>query len=103
MIKNEIMKRVRRIFLMRRLVTPFAFFVAAAVVVVSTVSISHVIANMPAGSLHALAKFYLAAFAHTQIVVKSALVAGLVFAIVTLKGAVDSLRVVRLSSSLQRM
>lgn len=93
-IANNIMKRVRLIFLMRRLVTPFVFFTAAFVVLVSTVSISHVIQNMPAlVDIQAVIKFFVASFAHTDIIVKSALVAGTVFLSFTLKGIIESFRI----------
>lgn len=92
-IANEIMKRVQTIFLVRKLVTPFVFLVAAAAVVVSTVSISHVFANMPSfNDIPAAATFFAAAFAHTDVVVKCALVAGMLFLAMTLKGAIESLR-----------
>ena len=98
---NEIMKKVRRIFLLRRLAAPGAFLVIAAAVVGSTVSVSHVIANMPTlADVGAVMQFMVAAFAHTDVVVKSALVAGVVFLVLTLKGLVES---VRLSSGLQRI
>ena len=98
---NEIMRKVRRVFLLRRLAAPFAFLVAATAVVASTVSVSHVIANMPAiVDIPAVMHFLVAAFAHTDIVVKSALVAGTLFLLMTLKGVVDSLR---LAASLQRI
>lgn len=88
---NQIMKRVRTIFLMRRLVAPFAFFAAALVVTVSTVSVSHVIENMPElVNIQALFSFFASAFAHTDIIVKSALVAGIVSLGITLKGLIDS-------------
>ncbi|MDE1875130.1 MAG: hypothetical protein KGI79_01560 [Patescibacteria group bacterium] len=87
------MKKVRTIFLMRKLAAPFVFLVVAAGVVASTVSIPHVIANMPAvADIPAVARFYAAAFAHTDVVVKSALVAGILFLLWALKGLVESLR-----------
>ena len=80
---------------------PCALLAAAAVVVGSTVSVSHVIANMPTlADIGAVTRFMVAAFAHTDVVVKSALVAGLVFLVLTLKGVVESFR---LSSSLERI
>jgi len=98
------MKKVRRIFLLRRLVAPSAFFVVATAVVVSTVSVSHVIANMPTlADIPAVTNFFVAAFAHTDVVVKSALVAGTLFLLLTLKGIVDSLRLVGMHRSLQRI
>ncbi|HEU5114334.1 MAG TPA: hypothetical protein VFT82_01050 [Candidatus Paceibacterota bacterium] len=98
---NQIMKKVRMIFLMRRLAAPFVFLVAASVVVASTVSVSHVIANMPALlDIPAVMRFFAAAFAHTDVVVKCALVAGTLFLVVTLKGVVDSFK---FSASLQRI
>lgn len=102
---NHIMKKVRTIYLMRRLAAPFVFLVAATAVVVSTVSVSHVIANMPAIiDIPAVARFFAAAFAHTDIVVKSALVAGTLFLVMTLKGLIDSIRLSsQLSASLQRV
>lgn len=91
---NEIMKKVRTIFLLRRLAAPFVVFVASIVIVTSTVSVSHVIANMPEiFDIQAVVKFFVAAFAHTDIVIKSALVAGLVFMILTLRGVVESRRI----------
>ncbi|MEN9622117.1 MAG: hypothetical protein RLZZ67_551 [Candidatus Parcubacteria bacterium] len=93
-ITNSIMKKVRVIFLMRRLVTPFAFLSAAVVVLVSTVSVSHVIQNMPTLiDVHAVVKFFALAFAHTDVVVKSALVAGTLFLGFTFKGLIESIRV----------
>ena len=87
------MRKVRRIFLVKRLATPFAFLLLASIVVVSTVSVSHVIANMPSFvDILAVTRFFVAAFAHTDIVVKSALVAGTLFLVMTLKGVVDSFK-----------
>ena len=43
-------------------------------------------------NIQAVARFFAAAFAHTDIVIKSALVAGLVFLVLTLKGLIDSRR-----------
>ncbi len=98
------MKKVRTIFLLRRLAAPFVFLVAAVAIVGSTVSVSHVIANMPAiVDIPAVMRFFAAAFAHTDIVVKSALVAGTVFLIMTLKGAIDSVRLAGAHASLQRV
>jgi len=87
--------------MLRRLAAPFVFLVATSAVIGSTVSVSHVIANMPAVvDIPAVMRFFAAAFAHTDVVVKSALVAGLVFLLFTLKGVVDSLRY---THSLQRI
>jgi hypothetical protein len=92
---NEIMKKVRTIFLLRKLAAPFTVFAASIVIVISTVSVSHVIANMPEIlDIQAVIKFFVTAFAHTDIVIKSALVAGLVFMILTLKGVIESRRIV---------
>ncbi len=92
-IANNIMRKVRTIFLVRRLVAPFAFLAAAVAVIVSTVSVSHVIENMPTiADMQAMFNFFASAFAHTDVIVKSALVAGLVFLLATLKGVVDSVR-----------
>ena len=100
-IADNIMKKVRMIFLVRRLVTPFAFFAAAFVVLVSTVSISHVIQNMPAiVDIQAVLKFFAASFVHTDVIVKSALVAGTIFLSFTLKGIFESFRI---SKSFQRI
>jgi len=93
-IKNEIMKRVRRIFLIRRVGTPLAFLVVSTVIIASTVSVSHVLANMPEfGNMEAVIRFYTSAFVHTQFIVKCALVAGIAFLVVTLKGALETVRV----------
>jgi hypothetical protein len=93
-IANEVMKKVRKVFLVRKLVAPFAFLVAASAVIASTVSVSHVIANMPSFvDVPAVAQFIAAAFAHADVVVKSALVAGSLFLLMTLKGVVDSRRI----------
>lgn len=100
-LKNEIMKKVRTIFLWRRLALPSVVFVASVVVIISTVSVSQVIANMPEiVDIKSVARFFAAAFAHTDIVIKSALVAGLVFSVLTLKGALESRR---LSVRLERV
>ncbi len=97
---NEVMTRVRRIFLLRRLALPSVFALVAVAVIASTVSVSHVIANMPAFiDIPAVAAFLARAFAHTDVVVKSALVAGTLFLLLTLKGIVDG---IRLSSVLQK-
>ena len=90
---QKIMKKVRTIFILRRLVLPVFVFVSSITVIVSTVSVSNVIANMPdLLNIQAVARFFAAAFAHTDIVIKSALVAGLVFLVLTLKGLIDSRR-----------
>ncbi|MEK7163112.1 MAG: hypothetical protein AAB775_00150 [Patescibacteria group bacterium] len=92
-LKNEIMKKVRTIFLLRRLALPSVVFVASISIVISTVSVSQVIANMPEiVDIKSVTQFFVAAFAHTDIVIKSALVAGLVFLALTLKGALESRR-----------
>lgn len=101
LLANEVMKRVRTIFLLRRIAAPFAVFIAASVVVISTVSVGNVLANMPdLVDIRAVTKFFVAAFAHTDIVIKCALVAGLAFLVMTLRGFVES---AKLSSSLQRV
>ncbi|HVT75226.1 MAG TPA: hypothetical protein VHD69_02340 [Candidatus Paceibacterota bacterium] len=98
---ENVMVKVRKVFLIRRLAAPFVFLVAASAVVASTVSVSHVLANMPAAlDIPAVARFLVAAFAHTDVLVKSALVAGTLFLLMTLKGAIDG---IRLSASLQRI
>lgn len=103
-IANEIMKKVRLVFLLRRLAAPVVFLVAASAVVASTVSVSHVIANMPSFvDIPAVMRFVAAAFAHTDVVVKSALVAGTLFLVLVLKGLVDSLRLGSSLSALQRI
>lgn len=100
-ITNNVMKKVRIIFLMRRLLLPLTFFTVAIVTILSTVSISHVIENMPViVNMEAVIRFFVFAFAHTEIVVKSALVAGTVFLGFTLKGLIDS---IRLSSVFQKI
>jgi len=67
--------------------------VVSIVIVTSTVSVSHVIANMPEiFDIGAVIKFFVAAFAHTDIVIKSALVAGLIFMVLTLKGVAETRR-----------
>jgi hypothetical protein len=90
---NEVMKRVDRIFLIRRLAAPLAFLLAATAVVCSTVSVSHVIANMPAVfNVGAVVTFFAAAFAHTQSAVQIALVAGIAFLLWTVRGIIESAR-----------
>lgn len=97
-IKVQVMKRVRAVFLLRKTLAPFVFLVGAAVLIVSTVSVSNVISNMPVLSdVSALTKFFVAAIAHTDVIVKSALVAGLIMLLLVLKGLVDGIRL----SSLQ--
>jgi len=93
LLANQVMAKVRTVFLLRRLAAPFAFLIIAAAVVGSTVSIGHVISNMPNFvDIPAVAAFLARAFAHTDVVVKSALVAGTLFLLLTLKGMVDGLR-----------
>ncbi|MDO8579665.1 MAG: hypothetical protein Q7R72_02215 [bacterium] len=97
---QKIMKKVRTIFILRRLALPSAVFVMSVAIIVSTVSVSNVIANMPdLFNIQAVIRFFVTAFAHTDIVIKSALVAGLVFLALTLKGAMESKR---LSMRLER-
>lgn len=99
-LRHEIMKKVRTIFLLRRGALPFAVFLAASVIVTSTVSVFNVIANMPdIIDIQAVVRFFVAAFAHTDIVIKSALVAGLVFLVLTLRGLIE---IKRLSVSLKK-
>jgi hypothetical protein len=89
----EVMKKVRTIFLLRRLVAPFVVFAAALAIIASTVSVSNVLSNMPEiVDIRALVQFFVAAFAHTEVLIKSVLVAGLVFLVLTLKGLVESKR-----------
>jgi hypothetical protein len=93
LLANEVMKKVRTVFLLRRLAAPFVVCAAALAIVASTVSVGNVIANMPdLFDIQAVLKFFVAAFAHTDIVIKCALVAGLAFFMVTLKGLVESVR-----------
>lgn len=92
-IKVQVMKRVRTIFIIRRAFTPFVFLVGATGVVLSTVSVSNVISNMPVMyDITAVAKFFAVAFAHTDVIVKCALVAGLVLLLLVLKGLIESIR-----------
>lgn len=87
------MKKVRAIFLLRKTLAPFLFLVGVAVLIASTVSVSNVISNMPVVyDISALTKFFVAAIAHTDIIVKSALVAGLAMLLLVLKGLIDSIR-----------
>ncbi len=87
------MKKVRMIFLLRRTFAPFVFLVGATIIIVSTVSVSNVISNMPVLSdISALTRFVVAAIAHTDVIVKSALVAGLAMLLLVLKGLVDGIR-----------
>jgi hypothetical protein len=95
------MHKVRIIFLLRRFAAPFVVFAASLAIVASTVSISNVISNMPAlFDIQAVITFLAYAFAHTDIVIKSALVAGTIFLGLTMKGALDA---IRLSSVLQKI
>lgn len=89
----EVMKKVRSIFLLRRLIAPFVVFAALIAIIASTISVSNVIANMPdIVNIQAVMKFFIAAFAHTEIAIKSALVAGLVFLGLILKGIIEGRR-----------
>ena len=98
--KNRVMKKVRAIFLLRRLAAPFVVFSALAVIIASAVSVSNVIANMPdIVNIQAVMKFFLAAFAHTDFAIKSALVAGLISLVLILKGLIEGRR---LSLTLQK-
>ncbi|HEY9480989.1 MAG TPA: hypothetical protein VIR98_02025 [Candidatus Paceibacterota bacterium] len=93
-VMNEVMKRVNRIFLLRRAAVPLVFLLAAVVMVLSTVSVSHVIANMPAVfDLKAVVAFFASAFAHTQMIVQLALVAGSAFLLWTIKGLIEFVRI----------
>jgi hypothetical protein len=99
-IATEVMLRVERIFFLRKFAAPFIFFIAATLIIVSTVSVQHVVANMPAVfDVGALIKFFASAFAHTQSVVQFALVAGFAFLLWTLKGLIDSVRFVTLAKA----
>jgi hypothetical protein len=90
---TEVMKKVRTIFLLRRLAAPFVIFIASVAIIVSTVSVSNVLSNMPdLVDIQAVARFFVAAFAHTDIVIKSALVAGFVFLVLTLRGLIETKR-----------
>jgi hypothetical protein len=101
LLASEVMKKVRTIFILRRLAAPFVVFLASSAIVFSTVSVGNVIANMPdLFDIQALARFFASAFAHTDIVVRSALVAGTLFFIVTLRGFKES---AKLSSSLLKV
>jgi hypothetical protein len=92
-IMNEAMKRVRRIYVLRRLAAPFVVCLCSVAVIASTVSVASVLRNMPdLFDIQAVARFLLAAFAHTDIVIKSALVAGIAFLIMTLKRAFETMR-----------
>lgn len=100
LLANDVMKKVRTIFFLRRIAAPFAVFAAALAIVASMVSVGNVIANMPnLLDIRAVTSFFVAAFAHTDIVIKCALVAGLTFFLMTLRGLFEG---ARLSSSLGR-
>lgn len=72
----------------------FIFVFLAVAIIISTVSVTNVVANMPdLVDIQAVAKFFVAAFAHADIVIKSALVAGIAFFVVTLKGLLGGIRV----------
>jgi hypothetical protein len=89
-----VMKKVRMIFILRRLFAPFVVFAAATAIVVSTVSVGNVLHNMPdLFDIQAVVKFFVAAFAHTETLIKSALVAGIAFGLFTLKGLFESRRI----------
>jgi hypothetical protein len=94
---NEAMKKVRRIYVLRRLAAPFVVFLGSLVIIATTVSVPSVFENMPdLFDIQAVARFFLSAFAHTDIVIKSALVAGIAFLIMTLLRTFET---VRLTSS----
>lgn len=96
-IMNEAMKKVRRIYVLRRLAAPFVVFLGSLVIIATTVSVPSVFENMPdLFDIQAVARFFLSAFAHTDIVIKSALVAGIAFLIMTLLRTFET---VRLTSS----
>ena len=65
LLASEVMKKVRTIFLLRRIAAPLVVSVAAIAIVASTVSVGNVIANMPdLVDIRAVARFFAAAFAH---------------------------------------
>ncbi len=92
-IMNEAMKKVRRIYVLRRLAVPFVVFLGSLVIIATTVSVQSVFENMPdLFDIQAVVRFFLFAFAHTDIVIKSALVAGIAFLIMTLLRTFETLR-----------
>ncbi len=96
LLAHEIMKKVRRIYVLRKFALPALFFLGTLFVLISTVSVSHVIANMPTVSdIQAVINFFVAAFAHTDVVVKCALVAGTVSLGITLRGLVETTRLLK--------
>ncbi len=92
-IMDEAMKRVRRIYVLRRLAAPFVICLGSVIVIASTVSVASVFRNMPdLFDIQAVARFFVAAFAHADIVIKSALVAGIAFLFMTVKRAIETTR-----------
>ncbi len=72
---------------------PFVVFLGSLVIIATTVSVQSVFENMPdLFDIQAVARFFLSAFAHTDIIIKSALVAGIAFLVMTLVRMVETLR-----------
>lgn len=90
---QKIMKRIRVIFIVRQLITPLAFSIAACVVLISTISLPHVIQNMPAViDLKAIAHFFFLAFKHADVIVKGALFLTAVSLVIFCRGIIQSIR-----------
>ncbi len=90
---QEIMKKVRRIYILRKLLLPLLFSTFTGLIVISTVSVSHVIQNMPTViQISDFVRFFVVAFAHTDVVVKSALVAGSLSLLYTGRGVIQGFR-----------
>jgi hypothetical protein len=102
-LKKKIMKRVYTIFILRKIFRPVMYrlylFAAFLGGIVSLVSISNVLTNMPADSFAELYSFALYAFAHTELLVQALTLGLLATTLWWISALVQTtLRVPRLSS-----
>ena len=78
------MKRVRIIYAIRSIAFPLVVFLLGLSILLSTVSIFHVIKNMPSlGDMPHFVSFFISAFGHTEFIVQTALILSLFFGIYT--------------------
>ncbi len=92
----EVMKKVRRIYIARKLVVPAGLFAAAAAFLALTVSIPHVLANMATlTGLREAVSYFTYSFVHTEIYVQCALFAGLIFLLWTAQGISHGARAIK--------
>ena len=91
-LKNNIMKRVKVIYMLRTTALPLLVSLIGITTVFSTVSVVNVIKNAPSmANVPSLFSFFVAAFGHTEFTVKAGIVLSLLFGVYTIYRLVTAL------------